>query len=42
MFHSVHTLPHDYPTHKGATSVQSANEFRLVQQMAGEFTSKLQ
>ena len=22
VFHSVHTLPHDYPTHKAATSAQ--------------------
>ena len=42
VFHPVHTLPHDYLTHKAATSAQSANDYRLVQQMAGESISKLQ
>ena len=42
VFHSLQTLPHDYPTHKAATSVQSANDYCLVEQMAGESTSKLQ
>ena len=41
VFHPVHTLPHDYLIHKAATSAQSANDYRLVQQMAGKSISKL-